>query len=388
MDELSYRPNFDSNSNSNNNNNNNAMFDRTDDKSQYRLANNNNNPQSNNNNNNFLLNPATTLDNETYVRNKSNLINKNNNKNYNQSDNLMSSNPLSSSNHQIMFNQQSSFNNSNNYPIQQTSSNNQMSNKLSSQQHKIQNRANMTQQMNPAMRSMANLAPVPSVSFDSNTLYNTSDVKRKMLPAYSQMSIPNSFQQFYNNNSNNINNTPFSSQTPVNHTTSNFDLSNQNNLNDDYDSSYLKYDNNWTFTNEQQPKDATTTVNINNNNNNHISNSIYPSNANTFLARPITPSASTSPITNNFNLYSIIDSQNKRITQPYQHQLMYQLSMPVQHQPPQPLLSQMSSNQLSQNQKAHMYHQLKAKSLDADSFMDKNQNGKLYFTLFLLFKNE
>jgi hypothetical protein len=184
------------------------------------------------------------------------------------------------------------------------------------------------------------------------------------------MSIPNSFQQFYNNNSNN----PLSSQAPVNHATSNFDLSNQNKTNDDYDSSYLKYDNNWAFTNDQ---DAATTTNItssnSNNNNNNFSSSIYPSNTNMFLARPIT---ATSPITNNFNLYSIIDPQSKRITQPYQHQLMYQLSMPVQHQPPQPLSSQMSSNQLSQNQKAQMYHQMKAKSLDADSFMDKNQNGK------------
>jgi hypothetical protein len=55
---------------------------------------------------------------------------------------------------------------------------------------------------------------------------------------------------------------------------------------------------------------------------------------------------------------------------------MYQLSMPVQHQPSQPLSSQMNSNHFNQNQKSQMYHQMKAKSLDADSFMDKNQNGK------------
>ena len=148
---------------------------------------------------------------------------------------------------------------------------------------------------------------------------------------------------------------------------------------------YLKYDNNWLMGNN------------NNNNNTRVSSTFapsipannLPSHGNIELSNQFNYSnylnsvnnnngspfysPSTTPIRNNFNLYSLIDPQNKRITQPYQQQLLNQALSPMDNPQNQPSMIGSYNNQQKNNLNAF---QLRSKSLDAEKFLNLD-NGNL-----------
>ena len=219
---------------------------------------------------------------------------------------------------------------------------------------------------------------------------------QKTLPAYSQLSIPNSLlyqeQQLRRNQTpptstlNNLkqsNTVNFYNQYHPSQFNSQYDpsslmhisrqqfqnfqqsnpslhASNQQHMqvNDPSISNPIKYDNNWTIGLPSERKST--------------SSSVLSHNPNA-ISTPMDQNKSGinsnqqhhNLTTNSFNLYSLINPQNQRITQPYQQNLLNQA---VQNNKTFPSIQ--TSNYSNQKQQQLNYHQSKSKSLDAESFLN------------------
>ena len=140
---------------------------------------------------------------------------------------------------------------------------------------------------------------------------------------------------------------------------------------------YLKYDNNWIIgANMEKEKRLSSTTPptasnlVTSNEPNPYLNAMNPNNS-------LYYSPMSTPIRNNLNLHSLLDPQNKRITQPYQQQLLNQVLSPQQQ-------NQQHYHQQIQQQQPQYYQkpmpnnfQTRSKSLDADKFLNLD-NGLLF----------
>ncbi len=140
---------------------------------------------------------------------------------------------------------------------------------------------------------------------------------------------------------------------------------------------YLKYDNNWIMGNTMEKHISSTTP--------PSSTTIFPYQTTDHVSNPfnytnsLNPNTNSStyysplstPIKNNFNLYSLIDPQNKRITQPYQQQLLNQVQSPVDNNQNQKLLNNsMNITSYGSHKTPSGNIQARSKSLDADKFLN------------------
>ena len=255
---------------------------------------------------------------------------------------------------------------------------------------------------------------------------NSRSQNLKPLPTYSQLSMSNALlsQAFYDQNQkqlkrtqtppknlnfqllsmdiqNNVHKVPYQMNQQVfgiSPTTNNLSLSTHNinnyNLSQDLSEShqpppyslintyepnrrqleYLKYDNNWIMGNTMEKRISSTTppsstTMLPYQTTDQVSN---PFNNTNFL-NPNTNSSTfysplSTPIKNNFNLYSLIDPQNKRITQPYQQQMLNQVQSPVDNNQNQKLLNNSMNNGSHKTPSGNI--QARSKSLDADKFLN------------------
>jgi len=151
---------------------------------------------------------------------------------------------------------------------------------------------------------------------------------------------------------------------------------------------YLKYDNNWIIGNTME-KRVTSTTPPSSSIPNMLPNEPVssPYNYTNYLS-PNTNSSPyyspiTTPIRNNFNLYSLLDPQNKRVTQPYQQQLLNHVLSPTDNQNQKVFNnstnnnnnSNATSNSLLKNTPGNF--QIRSKSLDADKFLNLDNGNFL-----------
>lgn len=260
---------------------------------------------------------------------------------------------------------------------------------------------------------------------------NSRSQNLKPLPTYSQLSMSNALlsQGFYDQNQkqlkrtqtppknlnfqlssmdiqNNIHKVPYQmnqqvfgiSPTTNNHSFSTHNINN-NNLSQDLSESiqpppyslintyepnnrrhleYLKYDNNWIMGNTMEKRISSTTPPSS-------STTLLPYQTTDQISNPfnytncLSPNTNSStyysplstPIKTNFNLYSLIDPQNKRITQPYQQQLLNHVQSPVDNNQNQKLLNNTMNITSNGSHKTPFGNiQARSKSLDAEKFLN------------------
>ena len=299
---------------------------------------------------------------------------------------------------------------------------------------------------NAATKNNLPVATMPSIS-------RSSTQNLKPLPTYSQLSIPNSlffnqYQDQFNRNptpQNNLNILNPGFKAPAyqqfakssNQINKSFDsaalLQNSNlmyqakpqqqniqqgsSINDpnarkSSDHSYLKYDNNWIMGSQAEktrqasisppttafrrsPLDSVHIPIINQQNMpaaNNYSNQMNMANDQLNLNTTSFFPASNPQPKNNFNLYSLIDPTHHRITQPYQQQLLNHVTSQNQIQANQPIPRNNNNGnyqQLNHQRHNQNYHQMRSKSLDAETFLNNHsENGKYLFLNLIKLENK
>ncbi len=239
-----------------------------------------------------------------------------------------------------------------------------------------------------------------------NNDFNQNKLQKK-LPAYSQLSIPNSLiyqdqhlrrnqtpptstsnplkqsntVNFYNQYHPSQFHNPYDPSALMHISRQQFQHFQQSNpslhasnllkSNDPNSSNPIKYDNNWTIGLPSERK--STSSNFLAQNKNTLSSQIDQNKRGTSSHQQ-----HNNLTTNSFNLYSLINPQNQRITQPYQQNLLNHAVLNTR------VLPSIQSNVFS-NQKQNQlnYHQTKSKSLDAESFL--NSQSKFLFLNLIIY---